>query len=104
MTPRPEHRISAIEKRVLHVETSIEELASDTSEEFRVLTAHVDQGFDQAHAFVQERFSEINARFDKVEQRLDKMEGRLDRIEATQAEQSQKLDQILALLQQRPDK
>jgi uncharacterized coiled-coil protein SlyX len=92
MTPRPEHRISAIEKRVLHVETSIEELASDTSEEFRVLTSHVDQGFAQAHAFVQERFEEIKTTLADHGQRLD-------RIEATQAEQSQKLDQILALLQ-----
>jgi uncharacterized coiled-coil protein SlyX len=80
MTPRPEHRISAIEKRVSHVETGIEELASDTSEEFRVLTAHVDKGFDQAHAFVQERFEGINTRFDKVENRLDRIEIILEKI------------------------
>lgn len=94
MTPRPEHRISAIEKRVSHVETSIEELASDTSEEFRVLTAHVDKGFDQAHAFVQERFTEINTRLDRIEQVQTEQGKRLDAVDS-------KLDQILALLQQK---
>lgn len=55
MTPRPESRISAIEKRVTHVETGIEELAADTAEEFRVLTAHVDQGFDQILTLLQQK-------------------------------------------------
>ena len=101
MIPKPESRISALELRAASLEASIVELSSDTAEELRAIHQHVDQGFDQAHAFVQERFVEINVRFDKVEQRLDKMEGRLDRIEIIQAEQGQKLDQILALLQQK---
>ena len=97
MTPRPEHRISAIEKRVSHVETSIEELASDTSEEFRVLTAHVDKGFDQAHAFVQERF-------ESIEIRLNDLSKDVAELKTTQSEQGQMLREILALLKQRPDK
>lgn len=77
MTPRPEHRISAIEKRVSHVETGIEELASDTAEEFRVLTAHVDQGFNQAHAFVQERFTEINDQLKAIREDMAEMKSLL---------------------------
>lgn len=101
MQPKPEHRISAIEKRVSHVETGIEELASDTAEEFRVLTSHVDKGFDQAHAFVQERFEEIGQRFDKVEQRLDALSADVNELKVSQSKQNQKLDQILTLLQQK---
>ncbi len=94
MTPRPEHRISAIEKRVSHVETGIEELAADTAEEFRVLTAHVDKGFDQAHAFVQERFAEIKADIAELKATQTEQSKRMDTMDS-------KLDQILALLQQK---
>ncbi len=95
MTPRPESRISAIEKRVTHVETGIEELAADTAEEFRVLTSHVDKGFDQAHAFVQERFEEIKTTLTDHTKRLDTLSNDVGELKA-------KLDQILALLKSRP--
>ena len=104
MTPKPEHRISALGKRVTHLEYTIEELSSDTAEELRVIRQHVDQGFDQAHAFVQERFSEINARFDKVEQRLDRIESTmatkedLGKLEARLDKQNELLLQILQRL------
>ena len=93
--PKPEHRISALEKRVTTLEGTIEELSSDTAEELRVIRQHVDQGFDQAHAFVQERFEEIKTI-------LADHRKRLDRIETAQAEQGQILKEIFALLKQRP--
>jgi uncharacterized coiled-coil protein SlyX len=52
--PKPEHRISAVEKRVTHIEGTIEEMAADTAEEFKALFDHVQKGFDQAHSYIQE--------------------------------------------------
>jgi prefoldin subunit 5 len=65
---RPESRIKSLEKRATDIEASIEELAADTAEEFKVLRHdnkllfdHIQGGFDQAHAFVQEQFDEMRA-------------------------------------------
>lgn len=103
MTPKPEHRISAVEKRVTLLEGTLEELSSDTAEELRAIHQHVDQGFDQAHAFVQERFTEIGQRFDRVEQRLDALSADVNELKMSQSKQNQKLDQILQLLQKQKD-
>jgi hypothetical protein len=85
--PKPEARIAAQERYTLHLAGRIEELAQDTDESLRSLKQdnralydHVQKGFDQAHAFVQERFEEINTRFDKVENRLDRIEIILEKI------------------------
>lgn len=58
---RPEHRISAVEKRVTHIEGNIEELSADTAEELKsirqeikVLNDKVDQGFLQVHTYINE--------------------------------------------------
>jgi prefoldin subunit 5 len=80
------------------------------AEELRSVRQHISQGFDQAHAFVQERFTEINARFDKVEQRLDALSSDVNELKDTVSQQGKrldtvdsKLDQILTLLQQKPE-
>ena len=68
MTPKPESRILALEQRTSKLEASVIELSSDTAEELKAIRQFIHQGFDQAHAFVQERFEEINTRLDRVEQ------------------------------------
>lgn len=92
--PKPEHRISAVEKRVTLLEGTLEELSSDTAEELRAIHQHVGQGFDQAHAFVQERFEEIKTALTDHTKRLDILSNDVGELKA-------KLDQILALLQQK---
>ena len=113
MTPKPESRISALEQRAATLEASIVELSSDTAEELRAIHQHVDQGFDQAHAFVQERFEEINTRLERVEQDIrdikatmatkDDMTAMESRINANIATMKEDLlDAIKQLWQQRP--
>jgi len=81
MNPQPAFRIKALETRTSTIEAGIEELADSD----KALFAHVQQGFDQAHAYIQEHIETVLTDHTK---RLDRVEG--------------KLDQILALLQQRP--
>ncbi len=71
---RPESRIKSLEKRATDIEAAIEELSEDTAESLKAiqqkqqgLFEHVQNGFKQAHDFVQERFADINKWFDKVE-------------------------------------
>jgi hypothetical protein len=90
------------------LEASVEELSSDTAENFRSLkqdisqlSDKVDLGFRQAHAYIDENMA--------TKGDVGRLEARFDRLEATQTEQGQKLDsmqvqltQILTLLQQKP--
>ena len=87
--PRPESRISSLEKRASALEASIEELSSDTAEGLKDLKEdnkrlfeHVQLGFKQAHTYIKE----------DIETVLTDHTKRMDRIES-------KLDQILQLLQ-----
>jgi uncharacterized coiled-coil protein SlyX len=108
MQPKPEHRISALGKRVTHLEDTIEELSSDQAEELRAIRQEIKQLNDGMMA----SFKQIGDTFVKIEESLEaakatmatkedisRLEARIDHIEATQGA---KLDQILALLQQRP--
>ncbi len=85
--PRPESRIQSLENRTSIVEATLIELSSDTAEELKAtrqdikqLAEHVDKGFDQAHAFVQERFGEIQTTLSEHTKRLDTMDSKLDQI------------------------
>lgn len=91
--PRIESRVHSLESRASKLEAGIGELASDTAEEFKSLRQDVQQGFAQAHDFVQEHFAEMNVRFEQVN-------NRLDRIEATQANQGKMLQEHGELLKQ----
>ena len=108
--PRPESRISALEKRASTLEAQIVELSSDTAESLRdlkqdikQLSGHIDVGFNQAHAYIDHHMAELKATMatkedlHKLETRFDKLETRFDKLEATQ-------DLILQLLQQKSDK
>jgi uncharacterized coiled-coil protein SlyX len=101
MTPRPESRLSELESEMSLQKARIREFADDTAEGLRAIYQHVDQGFDQAHAFVQERFEEIGQRFDKLETRIDALSADVNELKISQSKQNQKLDQILELLQQK---
>lgn len=89
MNPRPESRIKSLENRSTAIEAGIEELSSDQAESNKALFAHVQNGFKQVHDFVQERFEEVNSR-------LDQMQSDITSIKSTQ-------EQILTLLQQKPE-
>jgi hypothetical protein len=65
--PRPESRIKSLEQRASDLEADIVELASDQAEEFKAIRLNMQQGFQQAHDFVQERFAETNERLNKIE-------------------------------------
>ena len=106
--PRPESRIKSLEKRATDIEADIEELAGDTAEEFKALRQsnkelfeHVQKGFDQAHAFVQERLNEIKGDITEIKATMAtkddirKFETRLDRHENL-------LEQILNRLPPKP--
>jgi DNA repair ATPase RecN len=102
--PKPEHRITAVEKRVTKLEGAIEELSSDTSEEFKALRQEVLQGFKQAHAYIQEHIEDVMATKEDIRQldvRFEKVGGRLDRIEKHLEADSKVLNEILRRL---PDK
>jgi uncharacterized coiled-coil protein SlyX len=91
--PKPEHRITAVEKRVTNIEGAIEELASDTSEGLNALardntgittilndlSAKVHQGFAQVHTHINENvaskedISKLETRIERIETRLDTM-------------------------------
>lgn len=96
MTPRPESRISALEKRATTLEAAIEELSSDTAEELKTIR----QDIKQLNEGMMASFKQIGDTFVALESNVEEIKTRLDRMESTQAEQGAKLDQILALLQQ----
>ncbi len=71
MTPKPEHRISAVEKRAATLEAAMEELSSDTAEELRTIRQEMKSSF-----------KEIGDPFINLEESIDKkltaMENRLN--------------------------
>jgi polyhydroxyalkanoate synthesis regulator phasin len=90
--PRPESRISSLERRASSIEAGIVELSNDTAEdlkalrnEIKALSEHVDLGFKQAHAYIQEnietRLDDHSKHFDRIETRLDDHSKHFDRIE-----------------------
>jgi uncharacterized coiled-coil protein SlyX len=74
MTPKPEHRISALEKRTTILEGTIEELSSDTAEELRAIRQEI-----------KDSYKEIGDTFINLENNLEAVKSHLDRIEATMA-------------------
>lgn len=100
MTPRPESRLSELESKMAIQDARIRELSSDTAEELRVIRQDIKQLNDGMMA----SFKQIGDTFIALESSVEDIKTRLDKIESTQAEQGAKLDQILALLKQRPDK
>src|SRR4051794_2416320 len=77
--PKPEHRITAVEKRVATVEGAIEELASDQAEELKAIRQEIKQGhIDIGKALDSHAdglMKEIRTRFDSADQRLTQMKS-----------------------------
>jgi ABC-type hemin transport system substrate-binding protein len=103
--PRPESRLSALEALTSLHTARIKEIEVDTSENFREikhdikqLGEHVDLGFRQAHAYIQEN---IESRLDRIEAAMATKDD-IAALKTAQIEQAQKLDQLLQLLQQKP--
>ncbi len=97
MNPRPEFRISSLEKRTTAIEATIEELSSDQAESNKALFKHIQKGFDHAHAYIQENIA-TKQDISRVESELIAMEGRIkDDIASIKTTQ----EQILTLLQQK---
>jgi lysyl-tRNA synthetase class II len=114
--PRPESRISSLEKRATTIEAQIAELSSDTAEELtairqdnKELFAHIQKGFDQAHAYIDENMA-TKEDIAALKGDLVVLKGDLAVLKGTQGEHSKKLDehsvmlrQILQLLQPKGD-
>ncbi|HEY4034861.1 MAG TPA: hypothetical protein VGL94_12945 [Ktedonobacteraceae bacterium] len=93
--PRPESRISSLERRASSIEAGIVELSNDTAEDLKALrndikalSEHVDLGFKQAHTFIQDEIADLKAIM-ATKDEIAAMEGRL-------------LDAIKQLWQQKP--
>jgi len=67
MQPRPESRIKSLEARTTDIEASLQELSSDQAESNKALFAHVQAGFQEAHAYIKQ---EIETRLDRIETAL----------------------------------
>ncbi len=106
MTPRPESRISSLEKRATAIEATVEELSSDTAEELKairqdnkVLFEHMQKGFEQAHAYIKENIEtrlDVMATKEDISKLRDEMKS-----DITELKESL-LDAIKELWQQRP--
>jgi len=105
MNPKPEHRISAVEKRVTHIEGAIEELASDQAEELKAIRQEI-KNLDKG---MMSSFKELGGYFELTEKAMatkddlktlatkddiSTLETRLSKIEDTQ-------EQILKLLKEK---
>ncbi len=117
--PRPESRLSELESQMALHSARIRELSDDTAESLRDLkqdikqlsdsiTASYKQIGDTFMAFgntmaTKEDIAKVEATM-ATKADIAKMEARFDQLEATQVEQGQKLDQIIVLMQQKPDK
>jgi len=105
MNPRPESRIKSLEGRTTDIEASLQELSSDQAEglkdlkqDNKALFEHVQKGFDQAHAYIQENIA-TKQDISRVEHELSAMESRIKddiaSIKTTQDEHGALLQQIL---------
>jgi uncharacterized coiled-coil protein SlyX len=103
--PKPEHRITAVEKRVTHIEGAIEELASDQAEELKAVRQDI-KGLNEG---MMSSFKELGTYFELTEKAMatkediktlatkediSTLETRLSKIEDTQ-------EQILELLKKK---
>jgi methyl-accepting chemotaxis protein len=105
--PKPEARIAAQERYTLHLAGRIEELAQDTDESLRSLqqdikqlSEHVDLGFKQAHAFIQENIA-TKEDLNQLRSDMAAMESHINANIATMKEDL--LDAIKQLWQQKPE-
>jgi uncharacterized coiled-coil protein SlyX len=71
MTPRPESRISALEKRTTAPEAQIEELSSDQAEELKAIRQEMKSSFKE----IGETFINLE---ESIEKKLTAMENRLN--------------------------
>jgi hypothetical protein len=105
--PRPESRLSALEALTSLHTARIKEMVDDTAENLRDLKQdnkqlfeHVQQGFAQAHAYIQEYVAskeDLKAMATKEDFATLKaaQDARFSKIEATQERQEQLLKEIL---------
>lgn len=90
--PKIDHRVSFLEKQFLAMGGHLEGLQED----IEALQTHVDTGFNQAHAFVQERLDEIN-------KRLAAMDSGVSQLATIQGEHSNLLKEILRRLPEKEE-
>jgi len=83
--PHFEARVNAIERRQLHTDTRVEEVAGEVTASVKHLSEDMDASFKQLTQYLIQTEEKTATRFDKIENRLDKIENRLDKIETTMA-------------------
>lgn len=116
--PRPEHRITAVEKRTTRIEGLIEEMASDTAEELKVIHQDIKQledGIMSSFKKIGDTFIDtvankedltamegrINTRLNKVDSNISELKNDISRLESDITSIKTTQEQILKLLQQK---
>jgi hypothetical protein len=105
--PKPEHRISNLEKEFMQLGSRIEEAASDSAEEFKAVRQDI-KGLEEG---MMSSFKELGGYFELTEKAMatkddiSRLEARFDKVEgditALKTDHGAKLDLILQLLQQK---
>ena len=106
--PRPESRISSLEKRATTIEAQIEEMSADTAEELKAIRQDIKQLSDGITASYTSIGDTFMATWDDTKATLATKEdlgtlkaaqdARFDKIEATQERQESLLQEILSRL------
>lgn len=113
MQPRPESRLSTLEKRASALEASVEELASDTAEELKAIRQTIDANFTELKQDIKQLSDGITDSYKSIgdtfvapwddikatlatKEDITKVETRLDRIE-TRLESTATKDDIAGI-------
>ena len=114
MQPRPESRLSTLEKRASALEASVEELASDQAEELKTIRQTIDANFTELKRDIKQLDEGIRASYVSIgdtfvatwddikatlatKEDITKVETRLDRIE-TRLESTATKDDIAGII------
>ncbi len=73
--PRPEARLSALERQQVQTNARFEEVIEDMSTGFKRITTDIEASFKQFTEYSAKTEEQIERRFDKIEERLDKIEA-----------------------------
>ena len=96
--PHFEARVNAIERRQLHTDTRVEEVAGEVTASVKHLSEDMDASFKQLTQYLIQTEEKTATRFDKIENRLDKIETTMATKEDLTAMENRILDTFRQLI------